>query len=62
VGIRGRSGRGAPAAPCGVVLAVLLTDHSGPGSTPLIIVGVVIAYLTTQFLPELPSREGVVAK
>jgi hypothetical protein len=30
-----------------VVLAVLLTSSSGPGSTPLVIVGVVVAYLTT---------------
>jgi hypothetical protein len=31
----------------GVVLAVLLTLQTGPGASPLIIVGVVVAYLTT---------------
>jgi chloride channel protein, CIC family len=35
-----------------VVLAVLLTSSSGPGSTPLVIVGVVVAYLTTLALSE----------
>ena len=33
-----------------VVLAVLLTTAAGPGSGPLIIVGVVVAYLTTNAL------------
>jgi hypothetical protein len=33
-----------------VVLAVLLTFESGPGATPLIIVGVVVAYLVTNLL------------
>jgi H+/Cl- antiporter ClcA len=35
-----------------VVLATLLTVHSGAGSEPLIIMGVVAAYLTVQNLPE----------
>jgi H+/Cl- antiporter ClcA len=35
-----------------VVLATLLTVNSGAGSEPLIIVGVVAAYLTVQALPE----------
>jgi H+/Cl- antiporter ClcA len=35
-----------------VVLATLLTVNSGVGSEPLIIVGVVAAYLTVQALPE----------
>ena len=30
-----------------VVLAILLVSDSGPGAGPLIIVGVVVAYLTT---------------
>jgi hypothetical protein len=34
------------------VLATLLTVNSGVGSEPLIIVGVVAAYLTVQALPE----------
>jgi H+/Cl- antiporter ClcA len=34
-----------------VVLATLLTVSSGVGSEPLIIVGVVAAYLTAQALP-----------
>jgi H+/Cl- antiporter ClcA len=33
-----------------VVLAVLLTSNSGPGAAPLVIVGVVVAYVTTQML------------
>jgi H+/Cl- antiporter ClcA len=36
----------------GVVLAVLLTAPSGAGSAPLVIVGVVAAYLTTLALPQ----------
>jgi hypothetical protein len=35
-----------------VVLAVVLTSSSGPGSTPLVIVGVVVAYLTTVAISE----------
>jgi H+/Cl- antiporter ClcA len=33
-----------------VVLALLLTSKSGPGAAPLVIVGVVVAYITTQML------------
>jgi hypothetical protein len=33
-----------------VVLAVLLTAKSGPGAAPLVIAGVVVAYLTTVVL------------
>jgi len=33
-----------------VVLAILLTSNSGPGAAPLVIVGVVVAYVTTQML------------
>jgi H+/Cl- antiporter ClcA len=33
-----------------VVLAVLLSSNSGPGAAPLVIVGVVVAYVTTQML------------
>jgi H+/Cl- antiporter ClcA len=33
-----------------VVLATLLTANSGAGATPLIIVGVIAAYLTTRVL------------
>jgi chloride channel protein, CIC family len=36
----------------GVVLAMLLTAQSGLGASPLIIVGVIVAYLTTLALPE----------
>ncbi len=42
-----------------VVLAVLLTGGSGAGSGPLIIVGVVVAYLTTRILSGLDSSEEV---
>src|SRR3954470_21791922 len=38
-----------------VVLATLLTVHSGVGSEPLIIVGVVAAYLTVQALPAMEA-------
>jgi hypothetical protein len=38
-----------------VVLATLLTAQSGAGATPLIIVGVVVAYLTTRVLSR-PDR------
>jgi H+/Cl- antiporter ClcA len=47
-----------------VVLAVLLTVQAGPGSSPLIIVGVVVAYLTTLALSarfaqtEIPATGG----
>ena len=40
-----------------VVLATLATVHTGPGSGPLIIVGVVAAYLTVQALPA-PGDSG----
>jgi hypothetical protein len=33
-----------------MVLASLLTAQSGTGATPLVIVGVVVAYLTTRLL------------
>jgi H+/Cl- antiporter ClcA len=44
------------------VLATLLTSQAGPGALPLIIVGVVVAYLTTQLLsgseaPETPGED-----
>ena len=42
-----------------VVLAVLLTGGSGAGSGPLIIVGVVVAFLTTRILSGLDSSEAV---
>jgi hypothetical protein len=35
-----------------VVLAVLLTSHAGAGAGPLIVVGVVVAYVTTRFVAE----------
>jgi H+/Cl- antiporter ClcA len=38
-----------------VVLAVLLTSNSGPGAAPLVIVGVVVAYVTTQMLSRYQS-------
>jgi chloride channel protein, CIC family len=40
-----------------VVLATLFTVHTGLGSGPLIIVGVVVAYLTVQALPS-PADSG----
>jgi H+/Cl- antiporter ClcA len=40
-----------------VVLAFVLTSQSGPGATPLIIVGVVVAYLVTLALPSPPPPE-----
>src|SRR3954454_2517393 len=41
--------------PSAVVLATLLTANSGVGSEPLIIVGVVAAYLTVQALPAMEA-------
>jgi len=43
-----------------VILATLLTSKAGPGASPLVIVGVVVAYLTTQLLsgPEAPETPG----
>jgi H+/Cl- antiporter ClcA len=43
-----------------IVLAVLLTSGTGPGAGPLVIVGVVVAYLVTLALTErlAPEREG----
>ena len=38
-----------------VVLAMLLTSQSGPGASPVIIVGVVVAYVTTRVLSGLES-------
>jgi len=38
-----------------VVLATLFTIHTGLGSGPLIIVGVVVAYLTVQALDPHPT-------
>jgi H+/Cl- antiporter ClcA len=42
-----------------VVLATLLTSQSGSGASPLIIVGVVAAYLTTRALSRTPSSSSV---
>lgn len=46
-----------------VVLAVLLSSNSGPGAAPLVIVGVVVAYVITQMLwgAESDDRRGRVA-
>jgi H+/Cl- antiporter ClcA len=44
-----------------VVLAVLLTSQSGHGASPIIIVGVVVAYLTTRVLSGLKSSTAVAA-
>jgi H+/Cl- antiporter ClcA len=41
----------------GVVLATLLTQKAGLGSGPLIIVGVVVAYVTTQLLDGLQASK-----
>jgi hypothetical protein len=41
-----------------IVLATLLTAKSGPGSGPLIIVGVVVAYLTITFISRPPAAEA----
>ena len=43
-----------------VVIATLLTDRSGPGVGPLIIVGVVIAYLTAIVLDRRQARRAAV--
>ena len=40
------------------VLAVLLTVNAGPGAGPLIVVGVVVAYLTTLGLSARLTPEG----
>jgi H+/Cl- antiporter ClcA len=40
-----------------VLLATLLTSNAGLGAGPVIIVGVVVAYLTTLALPERPGSE-----
>jgi len=42
----------------GVVLATLLTVNAGTGDEPLIIVGVVAAYLTTVWLSTRPAPEA----
>ena len=44
-----------------VVLAVLLTANAGAGTGPLIIVGVVVAYLTTRLLSGPPESSEVVS-
>jgi chloride channel protein, CIC family len=46
-----------------VVLAILLSSNSGPGAAPLVIVGVVVAYVTTQMLwgAESDDQRGRVA-
>ena len=41
-----------------VVLAILLSSQSGPGAAPLVIVGVVVAYVTTQMLSRYQSDDG----
>ncbi len=41
-----------------VVLATLLTSQAGLGVGPLIILGVVVAYLVVEALPELERRAG----
>ncbi len=41
-----------------VVLATLLTSHAGTGDEPLIIVGVVVAYLTTVMLSPTRPKTG----
>jgi hypothetical protein len=41
-----------------VVLATLLTAHTGAGAEPLIIVGVVVAYLTTIALHRREDQDG----
>jgi hypothetical protein len=42
----------------GAVLGVLLTSTAGVGAGPLIIVGVVVAYLTTLALSPRPGSEA----
>ena len=42
-----------------VVLATLLTSHAGPKVEPLIIVGVVVAYVVTLVMARLRPRSGV---
>jgi chloride channel protein, CIC family len=42
-----------------VVLGVLLTLQAGPGAAPLVIVGVISAYLTTVALDARVASEGV---
>jgi H+/Cl- antiporter ClcA len=41
-----------------VVLAILLSSNAGPGAAPLVIVGVVVAYITTQMLSKGESDDG----
>ena len=38
-----------------MVLGTLLTDHSGPGAAPLVIVGVVVAYLVAVWVDPKPA-------
>ncbi|HEY2600368.1 MAG TPA: chloride channel protein [Thermoleophilaceae bacterium] len=44
-----------------VVLGVVLTDRSGPGSAPLVIFGVVVAYIATVALSRAQTSEPVTA-
>jgi hypothetical protein len=46
-----------------VVIGVFLTDRSGAGSAPLVIFGVVIAYITTIAIsrPQVPDTAATVA-
>jgi hypothetical protein len=41
-----------------IVLAALLTANSGAGSLPLVIVGVVVAYVITTVLSRPPTGEA----
>jgi H+/Cl- antiporter ClcA len=45
-----------------VVVATLLTAQAGVGAAPLIIVGVVVAYITTKLLSEQPTPEAATVK
>jgi H+/Cl- antiporter ClcA len=42
-----------------VVIATVLTSNAGVGTSPLIIVGAVVGYLTIQLLPQPPAAEAV---
>jgi H+/Cl- antiporter ClcA len=46
----------------GVVLGIVLTFQAGPGASPLIIVGVVVAYLTTLALAARVAEEPAAAR
>lgn len=45
-----------------VVLAILLTASTGPGAGPLVIVGVIVAYLTTLLLTPPPAARAADAQ